>query len=168
MWQQAPGADGEGRGFAALELKANEDDVWRAVSDFGRYDKLIKIVRMATPYGTPPGTRGTPANVSRFSFFVSKILLRMDVRFTVDKANRYAAWQLDKSSWALSDSTGYWRVEPCADRPGIVRVWFCVRVRLAAHVPGFITQEVSRCGLDRATRWLRNLEDVQLTPALMA
>ena len=66
--------------------------------------------------------------------------------------------QLDKPSWVLADSTGYWRVVPCADRPGVVRVWFCVSVRLKARVPGFVIQLVSRLGLAKATRWLADLE----------
>ena len=129
--------------------------MWNAVSDFGRYDELISTVRSVTRYDGPSEVTDTDG---RYTFLVSRIRLRLDVRFTVDEANRFAAWQLDKPSWVLNDSTGYWRVEACADRPDMVRVWFCVRVRLSARVPGFVIRLVSRLGLDKATRWLKDLE----------
>ena len=44
------------------------------------------------------------------------------------------------------------------DRPGIVRVWFCVSVRLKPLVPGFVVRLVSRLGLFKATKWLQSLE----------
>ena len=153
-WQQAPGAGGEGSGFAVLELCADPDEVWRAVSGFDRYPELIPTVRTATPYDDPDaGTE--PDNVSRYNFIVSRIRLRLDVRFATDAAQRYACWRLDKPSWVLSDSTGYWHVEQCDDRPGVVRVWFAVSVRLTARVPSFVISLVSRLGLAKATRWLR-------------
>lgn len=52
---------------------------------------------------------------------------------------------------------GYWLVEPLADRPGLVRVWFCVTVRLARLVPGFVVGLVSRLGLKKATSWVADL-----------
>ena len=152
-WQEPPGAGGEGSGFAVMELCADPDEVWRAVSAFGRYDELIPTVRTATAYEDPQAGL-EPTNVCRYKFIVSRVRLRLDVRFATDEEQRYACWRLDKPSWVLSDSTGYWHVHPCDDRPGVVRVWFVVRVRLAARVPGFIINLVSRLGLAKATRWL--------------
>ena len=71
-------------------------------------------MRSVTRYDGPSEVTDTDG---RYTFLVSRIRLRLDVRFTVDEANRFAAWQLDKPSWVLNDSTGYWRVEACADRP---------------------------------------------------
>ena len=161
-WQQPPGRGGVGTGFAVCELHADADDVWDALRSFDRYTELIPTVRTASYYEGPAGEPQDSDNVSRYSFLVSRIRLRLDVRFTVDDANRYAMWKLDRSSWVLSDSTGYWHVEQCADRPGVVRVWFCVMVRLGKRVPRFVIQLVSRFGLDKATRWLTDLE--QLPP----
>ena len=59
----------------------------------------------------------------------------MNVRFATDAAQRYIAWRLDKSSWVLEDSTGYWRVVDVADRPGYVRVYFCVAESDGETVP---------------------------------
>jgi len=154
-WQQPPGAGGIGSGFAVRELHADADDVWHAVSAFGRYNELISTVRTATPYNGPTAE---PLGVSRYSFIVSRIRLKLDVRFTVVDEQRYAMWQLDRQSWVLQDSTGYWRVVPCEDRPGVVRVWFCVAVKLSKRVPGFVVRLVSRLGLNKATRWLQDLE----------
>jgi len=156
-WQEPPGAGGSGSGFAVQELCANADDVFEAVSAFGRYDQLIPTVRTAKSYAGPAGVI-EPDNISRYSFKVSRIGLRLDVRFAVDETQRYVSWRLDRPSWVLADSTGYWHVEPCDDRPGIVRVWFAVAVRLTARVPGFIISLVSRLGLAKATRWLQNLD----------
>ena len=159
-WQQPPDKGRPvGSGFAVQELRADADEVWRAVSAFGRYPELISTVRTATAYDPPEGTDADePANICRYSFLVSRIRLVLNVRFAVDEAQRYAAWRLDKPSWVLDDSTGYWRVQPVAGRPGVVRVWFCVSVRLNKLVPRFVVGLVSRLGLAKATRWLRDLE----------
>ena len=152
-WQEPPGAGGEGSGFAVMELCADPDEIFRAVSAYSRYDELIPTVRTATAYEDPEA--GTESdNVCRYKFIVSRVRLRLDVRFATDDEQRYACWRLDKPSWVLADSTGYWHVQPCDDRPGVTRVWFVVRVRLAARVPGFIISLVSRLGLAKATRWL--------------
>ena len=156
-WQKPPGAGGYGSGFAVQELRADADEVWQAVSAFGDYPELISTVRTATAYDAGADA-AAPAGGQRYSFLVSRIRLRLDVRFTVDEAQRYAAWILDRPSWVLNDSTGYWRVVPCEDRPGYVRVWFCVSVRLTRRVPGLVISLVSRLGLDKATRWLKDLE----------
>jgi len=156
-WQQPPGAGGVGSGFAVQELHADADVVWEAVSGFGQYAKLISTVRTATPYDAPADAAIEPPNVCRYSFLVSRLRLQLDVRFTVDAAQRFAAWRLDQPSWVLSDSRGYWQVEQCTDRPGVVRVWFCVSVRLKRAVPGLVVRLVSRLGLDKATRWLADL-----------
>lgn len=150
--------DGSGSGFLVQELHADADAVWSAVSGFDRYPELIPTVRTATAYDGPDGA-ATPAEVCFYSIIVSRIRLRLDVRFMLDEAQRYAEWQLDRQSWVLADSTGYWRVQPCAGRPGVVRVWFCVSVRLKDFVPAFIVKLVSRFGLSKATRWLADLED---------
>ena len=89
---------------------------------------------------------------------MSRICLQLDVRFKVDAAQRYAEWRLDRQSWVMADSTGYWLVESCEGRPGVVRVWFCVQVRLKSFVPPFIVKLVSRFGLRKATGWLTGLE----------
>ena len=88
-----------------------------------------------------------------------------------DEARTQPGRRAESVGWRLTDpfphpsvrpakpySRGYWRVVPCADRPGIVRVWFCVSVQLSKRVPGFVVRLVSRLGLDKATRWLTDLE----------
>ena len=91
----------------------------------------------------------------RYSFLVSRIRLVLNVRFAVDSPQRYASWVLDRPSWVLDDSTGYWRVQPIPERPGVSRVWFCVAVKLKPLVPRFVVGLVSRLGLAKATRWLK-------------
>jgi hypothetical protein len=51
----------------------------------------------------------------------------------------------------LSDSTGFWHVEPLADKPGYVRVWFCAAVVLTPVVPNFVVRLVSRLGLQKVS-----------------
>lgn len=158
-WQQPPDKQQPiGRGFAVQELRADADEVWKAISDFGRYDELISTVRTATRYEPPEDVGAEPDNICRYNFLVSRIRLVLNVRFAVDEARRYAAWNLDKSSWVLDDSTGYWRVQELPERPGVVRVWFCVSVQLNKRVPRFVVGLVSRLGLRKATRWLKLLE----------
>lgn len=157
-WQQAPGAGGEGCGFAVQELLADIDDVWTALSAFDQYAALISTVRTATQYEPPEDVGEEPENVCRYRFLVSRLRLQLDVRFSVVEPRRFALWRLDKPSWVLADSTGYWHVEPCAGRPEAVRVWFCVSVRLNPRVPKLVVRLVSRLGLDKATRWLGALE----------
>ena len=157
-WQQPPDADNPaGTGFAVQEISADADDVWRAVSAFSRYPELISTVRTATAYHPPDGEDDEPANVCRYSFLVSRIRLILNVRFVVDDSQRYVSWRLDRPSWVLDDSTGYWRVQLLPERPGKVRVWFCVGVRLKRVVPRFVVSLVSRLGLSKATNWLRDL-----------
>ena len=148
--------DGYGSGFAVQELHADTADVWRAVSEFAHYPERIPTVRTATTYDGPEGELARPDD-SRWTFIVSRIRLRLDVRFTVREAMQYAEWHLDQQSWVLADSTGYWRVQECDGRPGVVRVWFCVEVRLKDFVPAFIVRLVSRFGLRKATGWLSDL-----------
>ena len=157
-WQQPPDAENPaGSGFAVQELDADADDVWDAVRSFSRYPELITTVRTATAYDAPEGGDDEPANVCRYSFLVSRIRLILNVRFVVDDSQRYVSWRLDRPSWVLDDSTGYWRVEPIPERPGKVRVWFCVGVRLKRVVPRFVVSLVSRLGLSKATKWLKDL-----------
>lgn len=160
-WQEPPGAGGAGSGFTVQEICADVDEVWRAVSGFSRYSELIPTVRTARAYDGPAGVV-EPENVSRYSFLVSRIRLRLDVRFAVHESERYATWQLDRPSWVLRDSTGYWHVQPCTDRPGLVRVWFAVQVSLTKRVPGFVISLVSRLGLSKATKWLKALDSSQM------
>ena len=68
---------------------------------------------------------------------------------------RYVTWVLDRPSWVLKESTGYWHVQAVPERPGYVHVWFCVAVRLTARVPRFVVGLVSRLGLRKACYWVR-------------
>jgi len=158
-WQQPPNQQTPfGSGFAVQELHADADEVFDALSAFGRYPELISTVRTATEYAAPEGADDEPPNVSRYRFVVSRIRLVLNVCFAVDAAQRYASWRLDKPSWVLDDSTGYWRVQQLPERPGVLRVWFCVSVQLSPIVPNFVVGLVSRLGLRKATRWLKALE----------
>ncbi len=66
-------------------------------------------------------------------------------------------------SFVLADSTGYWQVEPVGPRGDRrIRVWFCVAVRLSARVPSFVISLVSRLGLQKATRWVKDLDECAL------
>ena len=87
--------------YLLQELRADADDVWKAVSDFSRYPELISTVRTATAYDAPEGTGSEAANVCRYNFLVSRIRLVLNVRFVVDDSQRYASWQLDRPSWVL-------------------------------------------------------------------
>ena len=58
---------------------------------------------------------------------------------------RYVTWVLDRPSWVLRESTGYWHVQVVPDRPAM-RVWLCVAVRLTAR-GRYAVGLVSRPGL---------------------
>jgi len=161
-WQQPPSRKQPlGSGFAVQELRADADAVFRAISDFAQYPELISTVRSATAYEPPEEDAPVdePPSVCRYRFIVSRIRLVLAVRFAVDAARRYASWRLDVPSWVLDDSTGYWRVQPVPERPGVCRVWFCVSVRLNPLVPRFVVGLVSRLGLYKATKWLKSLDE---------
>jgi len=148
--------DGFGSGFSVQDVRAAPDVVWEAVSDFDGYAGRIKTVRTATRYAAEPESKEAVC----YNFLVSRIRLILNVRFTVDNEARRASWELDKRSWVLEDSTGYWLVQALPSRPGFVRVWFCVSVRLNKRVPGFVVRLVSRLGLSKATKWIRDLQVV--------
>ena len=163
-WQQPPDVRNPvGRGFAVQELRADADKVWNSVSAFERYAELISTVRSATAYAAAQTDLDEPPDACRYSFLVSRIRLVLNVRLTVNEAQRYASWRLDQPSWVLNDSTGYWRVQCLPERAGVVRVWFCVSVRLKPLVPAFVVALVSRFGLTKATKWLKDLEMMEYT-----
>jgi hypothetical protein len=160
-WQQPPTQyTPVGFGFCVQELRADPERVYNALVDFGQYDEQISTVRSATRYESEDAEAlDEPPNIVRFRFIVSRLRLVMNVRFATDAAQRYIAWRLDKSSWVLEDSTGYWRVVDVADRPGYVRVYFCVAVQLKPLVPRFVVGLISRLGLYKATKWLQGLDE---------
>ena len=92
---------------------------------------------------------------SCYDFLVSRIRLPLAVRFTKHEPDKYVSWVLDRPSWILRESTGFWHVQPVPERQGYVRIWFCVAVRLTARVPGFVVSLVSRVGLRKACFWVR-------------
>lgn len=163
-----------GSGFAVQELRADVDEAWQCVADFGGYVDRIKTVRTAVGYTPEPDSLfgELASNECCYDFLVSRIRLPLAVRFTVSDAERYATWVLDRPSWVLSESTGFWHVQPVPTRPGFVRVWFCVAVRLRARVPGFVVGLVSRLGLRKACFWVRgalgNDQDDDTPPAELA
>ena len=132
---------------------ADPDSVWKCISDFGSYDALIKTVREAAPYTPAREITGT----SCYSFVVSRIRLKLNVRFCVVSEQRYAYWSLERPSWVLNDSEGFWHVQTLEDKPGTVRVWFCVGVVLNPLVPGFVVNLVSRVGLKKAFSWVASM-----------
>ena len=148
---------GSGSGFAVQEVRADVDEAWRCVADFAGYKDRIKTVRTAVAYTPEPDSLfgDLAPDECCYDFLVSRIRLPLAVRFTVSDAERYATWVLDRPSWVLAESTGFWHVQPVPTRPGYVRVWFCVAVRLRARVPGFVVGLVSRLGLRKACFWVR-------------
>jgi len=56
-----------------------------------------------------------------------------------------------RRSQVLTDSTGFWHVQPLESKPGYVRVWFCAAVVLAPVVPSFVVRLVSRLGLKKVS-----------------
>jgi|TARA_B100000524_G_scaffold341728_1_gene236088 hypothetical protein len=144
-----------GTGFAVQDVRADADAVWSKVSAFNDYARLIKTVRSVTPYRPSVPVAGTNC----YNFVVSRIRLQLNVRFRKDEALRHAAWELERPSWVLADSTGCWHVQPLDARPGYVRVWFCASVKLRARVPAFVQNLVSRLGLQRACGWVATLSN---------
>lgn len=146
-----------GSGFAVQEVRADVNAAWRCIADFDSYPQLISTVRSAKPY-TPEGDSRwgeLAAGETCYDFLVSRIRLPLAVRFTISEADRYAVWVLDRPSWVLRESTGFWHVQAVPERPGYVRVWFRVAVLLKARVPRFIIGLVSRLGLRKACFWVR-------------
>ena len=144
----------QGSGFAVQVVYASPDDVWSRVSNFEAYDDLIGTVREARAYTPASQVDGTAC----YSFVVSRIRLKLNVRFCVVEEERYAYWKLERKSWVLSDSDGFWYVEPVDGKPGRVRVWFCVGIVLNPLVPGFVVSLVSRLGLKKAFSWVSSMD----------
>jgi len=149
----------DGSGFAVQEIRASPDEAWHCVSDFDGYAQRIKTVRTVSRYTPEPDSRfgALAPGETCYDFLVSRIRLPLAVRFTMHDVatERYVTWVLDRPSWVLRESTGYWHVQVVPDRPGYVRVWFCVAVRLTARVPRFVVGLVSRLGLRKACYWVR-------------
>ena len=146
-----------GSGFAVQEVRASEEEAWRCISDFDTYASRVKTVRTVAPYTPELDSRFGPlaSDETCYDFVVSRIRLPLAVRFTTLEAEQYVAWVLDRPSWVLRESTGFWHVQSVPERQGYVRVWFCVAVRLTARVPGFVVKLVSRLGLRKACFWVR-------------
>lgn len=147
----------DGSGFAVQEVRAGEEEAWRCISDFDTYAARVKTVRTVAPYvPESDGRFGVLApGESCYDFLVSRIRLPLAVRFTKHEPDKYVSWVLDRPSWILRESTGFWHVQPVPERQGYVRIWFCVAVRLTARVPGFVVSLVSRVGLRKACFWVR-------------
>lgn len=149
----------DGSGFAVQELRATPDEAWECVSNFDEYAQRIKTVRTVSMYTPEPDSRfgALAPGETCYDFLVSRIRLPLAVRFTMHDVatERYVTWVLDRPSWVLKESTGYWHVQAVPERPGYVRVWFCVAVRLTARVPRFVVGLVSRLGLRKACYWVR-------------
>ena len=145
----------QGSGYAVQDIKADANAVWRCVSDFERYDSLIGTVREAAEYEPERPVDGT----SCYSFLVSRIRLKLNVRFCVSDEERFAYWTLERPSWVLNDSDGFWHVQALEGEQGMVRVWFCVGVVLSPLVPGFVVNLVSRVGLTKAFSWVSKMDE---------
>jgi len=86
---------GGGSGFAVQDIRADPATVWRCISDFTSYDRLISTVRTAQAYSPTLVIPGTGC----YRFTVSRLRLCLDVRFCVDDEQRYAYWSLEQPSW---------------------------------------------------------------------
>ena len=86
---------GSGSGYAVQDIRADPDKVWRHISDFTAYDRLIGTVRTAQAYSPTQVIPGTGC----YRFTVSRLRLCLDVRFCVDDDLRYAYWTLEQPSW---------------------------------------------------------------------
>ena len=147
----------DGSGFAVQEIRATPDEAWQCVSNFDEYAQRIKTVRTVSTYTPDADSRfgALAPGEACYDFLVSRIRLPLAVRFTIYDAERYVTWVLDRPSWVMKESTGYWHVQAVPGREGYVRVWFCVAVRLTARVPRFVVGLVSRLGLRKASFWVR-------------
>lgn len=86
---------GSGNGYAVQDIRADPEVVWRHISDFAAYDRLIATVRTAQAYSPTQVIPGTGC----YRFTVSRLRLCLDVRFCVDNDLRYAYWTLEQPSW---------------------------------------------------------------------
>jgi len=139
--------EGVGSGYAVQHIRAEPDTVWTCMRDFDSYDSLIGTVKRVTAYEPEVQVPGTVC----YNFLVSRIRLQLNVRWRVDDDQRYASWTLERPSWVLTDSSGFWHVEDVGG--GMVRVWFFAAVTLKKRVPGFVVGLVSRLGLRKACSW---------------
>ena len=147
----------DGSGFAVQEVRATPEEAWQCVSNFDEYAQRVKTVRTVAAYNPETDSRfgALAPGEACYDFLVSRIRLPLAVRFTIYDAERYVTWVLDRPSWVMKESTGYWHVQAVPGREGYVRVWFCVAVRLTARVPRFVVGLVSRLGLRKASFWVR-------------
>lgn len=154
-------ATGSGEGFAVHEVRADAEEIWQVVTAYHRYVELIKTCRSATRYECcnreselpiVPCAVDAPCEADGvcYQFIVSRLRLNLSVRFVTDDSLRYASWVLDRPTWVLRDSTGFWHVEPLDG--GRVRIWFSVAVLLNPGIPSFVTWCARR---PRAARRLR-------------
>lgn len=144
-----------GSGMSVQDVRADPDDVFRAVSSFSEYASRIKTVRTVTVSSQSGRTTKALIEVSRFK-------LKLYVNFTTYDTARYVAWTLDRDipTPFIRECVGYWYVEDLGEaRPGWSRVWFVVRVRLRPFVPKIIEALVARVGLRRATTWIQSLSE---------
>jgi hypothetical protein len=107
---------GSGSGYAVQDIRADPDVVWRHISDFTAYDRLISTVRSAQAYSP---TQVIPGTIC-YRFTVSRLRLCLDVRFCVDDDSRYAYWTLEQPSWVRRAPLQRARLGPsaCSARAG--------------------------------------------------
>jgi len=151
--------DGVGNGFAVQDILVDADHVWQCMRNFDGYPDLIGTVKRSTPYEPELEVHDTMC----YNILVSRIRLQLNVRFHTDDEQKYIYWTLERPSWVLADSSGFWYVQELEERPGYVRVWFFAAVLLKARVPGFVINLVSNLGLRKACSWW---EDLQHLPAV--
>lgn len=143
-----------GSGYVAMDIRGSPGDAWALLTDYAEYESLIDTVRRATiqPGGTPNRTLAT--------YVLSKFQLEVSVVQQFDEASQQLSFTLDESSrnLILKDAQGIWIVESKAKglKPGYVRVWLCVSIRVSRAVPRKIVDYAAKRALPRATTWLRS------------
>ena len=148
--KQAKKGDGGGRGIVIMDVKASEADVWRVITNFGKYPKWIDELDTCEIY--------KKQGDKIYARFVLKAMM-MSVEYYIahhyQPQKGYMTWTLDYSRESdIHDSTGYWLVYPSPDHEGHSRVEYSVDLRVKG-LPGFIEDILADRGLEDATKWVK-------------
>jgi len=142
---------GGGRGMVIQDVHADVDTVWKRITDYSAYPRMVDDVKECGNYLVKGDNIYTRFVIGGFGISVEYF-----IKHTYKPKEGYMTWTLDYSKKSeLDDSVGYWYVVKHPTKAGWTRVYYSVDVRVGDWVPSFIENIIAKKGLEKATAWVK-------------